>query len=434
MYLIKKQLPQEVRVVQLFGFLVLAFFILINSFNCTAKDAVMNYKPSIDFSRDTANVSLAKYYRNGTYVINDTIDLNRRTLYIPANSTLSVRGGVIRNGIINGDNTKLKYKKGCAVFDSVNITGTWIVGSIRSSMFKDLSYENSLKDVFALTNPIIHNTVVIEKGVYQVTANKPKDVCVQIESNTDVILDGDIYLTPNGYVMYSIVRLEGDNITLKGTGSINGDKYTHTSREGEWGMGIFVMGGNNNRIIGVTVKDCWGDCIYITNNADGLVIDKCNLSDGRRQGISVISVRNVLIKNCTISKVRGTPPGYAIDVETNKGDTVLAVTIKNLKIFDCFGGILTTDGMAQDAYIDEVIVRNCTIRDIDTYPFKFKRTNKVVVRNCDIEVPDNKEGMFCYGVKNLYLERSLINGQRIKKDIKQNTFITIDGSNKIVIH
>lgn len=421
------------RVVKLFSLLGLAFFSLSISLNCTAKDAVMDYNTQFGFSLDTANVSLAKYYRNGAYVINDTIDLNRRTLYIPANSTLSVRGGVIRNGIINGDKTKLKYKKGCAVFDSVHITGTWIVGSIRSSMFKDLSYDNSLKDVFALTNPKIHNTVVIEKGAYQVTAFKPKDVCVQIESNTDVILDGDIYLTPNGYVMYSIVRLEGDNITLKGKGSINGDKYTHTSQEGEWGMGIFVMGGKKNRISGVTVKDCWGDCIYITNNADGLVIDKCELADGRRQGISVISAKNVLIKNCTISKVRGTPPGYAIDVETNKGDTVLAVTIKNLQIYDCFGGILTTDGMAQDAYIDEVIVRNCTIRDIDTYPFKFKRTNKVVVRNCDIQVSDNQEEMFCYGVSSLYLERSLINGQRIKKDINQNTFITIDNSNIVVI-
>lgn len=413
---------------------VLVLILLINASNCAAKDSVLDYKDPFDFSRDTASVTLMKYYRNGIYVINDTINLNGKTLYIPANSTLSIRGGIIRNGIVNGDNTILKYKKGVAVFDSVHIKGTWVVSSISSSLFKSLSYDNSLKDVFALTNPKIHNTVVIEKGEYQVTAFKPKDVCLQIESNTDVILDGDIYLTPNDYVMYSIVRLDGDNINFRGSGSINGDKYTHMNQEGEWGMGIFVMGGRNNRISGLTVTNCWGDCIYITNNADGLVIDKCNLQEGRRQGISVISAKNVVIKNCTISKVRGTPPGYAIDIEPNKGDTVLSVIIKNLNIYDCYGGILITDGMAQDAYIDEVKVKNCTIKDIDRSPFTFKRTNRIVVRNCYIQAPDNKLGMACYSVKNLYIDRSFINGQRIKKDIKQNETVLIDNSNKVVIH
>lgn len=244
----------------LFGFVMI---LLLNASNCAAKNAITDNKDPFDFSRDTASIALNEYFRNGVYVINDTIDLNRKTLYIPANSTLSIRGGVIRNGIVNGDNTILKYKKGSVVFDSVHIKGTWVVSSIRSSLFKDLSYDNSLKDVIALTNPKIYNTVVIEKGVYQVTAFKPKDICLQVESNTDDILYGDIFLTPNNYVMYSIVRLEGDNITFKGTGSINGDKYTHTGKEGEWGMGIFVMGGRNVRISGLTVKECWGDCIYI---------------------------------------------------------------------------------------------------------------------------------------------------------------------------
>lgn len=164
------------------------------------------------------------------------------------------------------------------------------------------------------------------------------------------------------------------------------------------------------------------------------MIDECELQDSRRQGISVISAKKVLIKNCSISKVRGTPPGYAIDIEPNKGDTVLSVMIKNLNISDCYGGILITDGMAQGAYIDEVKVKDCTIKDIDWCPLTLKRTNKIVVRNCYIQSPEKKMGMVCYTVKNLYLENSYINGQRIKKDTIENGLIIIDNSNKIVVH
>lgn len=417
-----------------FFFIGFVFFCHFYSFNCAVPKTVSNFKDQFVFSKDTARVNLAKYYGNGIYVIKDTIDLNNKTLYIPKNSTLHFRGGLIKNGNVNGDNTILKYKRGCAVFESVHIRGSWNVGNISSSMFKDLSYDNSLKDVFALTNPKVHNTVVVEKGTYRVTANSPSEACVLIESNTDVFLEGDITLTPNDFIKYIIVKLEGNNITFKGAGSINGDKYTHTGKDGEWGMGIYVMGGNNIRISGLTVNNCWGDCMYITNNADGVVIDKCVIQDGRRQGVSIISARNVLIKNCTISKVRGTPPGYAIDVEPNKGDTVKFVTIKNLSIYDCYGGILTTDGMAPGAHIDEVRISNCTIENIDFSPLTLKRANKIVVRNCDIHASDNKKGIVCYSVNNIYFKRSFINGQRIKNVVNKKELISIDYSNKVVIN
>lgn len=412
----------------------LAFFCLFNTINCTASNAVSYFKDPFPFTRDTAEVKLANYYSDGIYVITDTIDLNQKSLYLPYNSTLSFRGGVIRNGNVIGDKTILKFKRGCAVFDSVHIGGSWNVGNISSSLFKDLSYCNSIKDVFALTNPKIHNTVVIEKGTYEVTANSPSEACVLIESNTDVILEGDIFLTPNDFIKFIIVKLEGNNITFKGTGSITGDKYTHAGKDGEWGMGIYVMGGRNIRIKGLTVKNCWGDCMYITNNADDVVIDKCDFQDGRRQGISIISAKNVIIKNCTISKVRGTPPGYAIDVEPNKGDTIMSVTIKNIKIYDCYGGILTTDGMAQGAYIDEVRIGNCRISDIDFCPLTLKRANKIVVHKCDIQAPDNKKGIVCYSVNNIYFKRTFINGQRIRNDDNENKLLSIDYSNKVVIN
>lgn len=402
--------------------------------SCYARPHVMAKQDAFPFVSDTAKLDLTMYYQSGgTYEITDTLDLERNTLYLPENITLYFSGGLIKNGIIVGNNTCLKCKNHSAVFDSVHIRGTWNVRKITSSLFKDLSYDNALKDVFALTNPKVYNKVVIDTGDYQVTATRPSDVCVLIESNTDVLFNGRVTLTPNGYVMYSIVRIEGEHISLSGSGCIKGDKYTHLNNEGSWGMGIFVMGGNDIRIKGLEVKDCWGDCIYITNNANNVIIDQCNLHDGRRQGISIISARDVRINNCTISGVRGTDPGYAIDVEPNKADTVMHVTFNNVRIFDCYGGILGY-GFAPDSYLGRIDVKNCSVSKTDFCPMNFRKVNVVRLINCDLNAPNNRWCLICNTVDRISVNSSYINGERIKKDYNKNKRIAIDYPNKVVIH
>jgi len=49
-----------------------------------------------------------------------------------------------------------------AFFDKVEISGTWIALDIRTSMFVNLDYDNSLRDVFALTDNAVVNNVTIE--------------------------------------------------------------------------------------------------------------------------------------------------------------------------------------------------------------------------------------------------------------------------------
>lgn len=410
----------------------LFLLLLICSCNCDAKVTDQPYTDPLGFMADTANINLDSYCKNNVLVLKDTIDLQGKTLYLPVNMTVKVRNGVFRNGIIVGNNTTLLSKCGSVVFDLIHIKGTWNVPVIKNSLFNDLSYDNSLKDVFALTNPNIHNKVIIEKGNYQVTAIKPSDAILSVPSNTDVILDGDIVLTPNGYKMYSIIWTEGDNISVIGTGSLTGDKYTHKNKEGDWGMGIYIMGGNKVEISGLTIKDCWGDCIYITNNANNIVIDKCNLQDGRRQGISITSARNVLVKNSTISKVRGTDPGYAIDIEPNKGDTVNVVTVSNVKIFDCYGGILSR-GKAENSFIKKINVKNCYIKEIEWCPLNFRFTNAVSIKNSDVQAPDKRAGIACNSVKEAKLERLKINGQLVRKKSK-NERISVVESKILVIN
>ena len=90
-------------------------------------------------------------------------------------------------------------------------------------------------------------------------------------------------------------------------------------------------------IYDLTIRDCWGDCIYIGTESTNVRINSCTLDHGRRQDISITSAGRVMIENCIISNVRGTAPEYAIDIEPNKNDIIESVIIRNVKSIDCKG-------------------------------------------------------------------------------------------------
>lgn len=72
-------------------------------------------------------------------------------------------------------------------------------------------------------------------------------------------------------------------------------------------------------IDGVTIIDCWGDCIYVGSGLSNVKIRNRYLSHARKQRISVNSADGVTIKSCIIADIEGIGPQYAIDTEPNKG-------------------------------------------------------------------------------------------------------------------
>ncbi len=221
------------------------------------------------------------------------LDLEGKTYQIPKGVTIRQKGGVIKNGALIGNRTKLISKK--AIFDKVTIKGTWSVEVISTNLFKDLNYINSLRDVVALASPTVTNHIFIEKGNYIFSLDSKNKRGITIPSNTSIQIDGNISITPNDLDYYEILNAKGENITISGKGCIIGDKFQHTGTKGEWGMGIFIRG-KNICVRNLTINDCWGDCIYVGGNS-----------------------RFVHIDNCLIKNVHGTAPQYAIDMEPNKG-------------------------------------------------------------------------------------------------------------------
>jgi hypothetical protein len=123
--------------------------------------------------------------------------------------------------------------------------------------------------------------------------------------------------------LYAIIKgIDVSNIGIIGRGTIKGERNSHIGMSGEWGMGIDIRGCTNVLIDRLTIRDCWGDAIYIgsstnKNYCENVTIDKLLADNNRRQGISVISAKNLRILNTTIKNTLGTSPQAGIDIEPN---------------------------------------------------------------------------------------------------------------------
>ena len=380
-------------------FIFLANMLLLANCGCSSAKQTVQNATSINTKVENSKLDMSKYKTlpikaNKTYTLKSNWDLKGESYVLPEGVTLKSRGGVFKNGTLIGNNTMIDTKN--PLFEKVSIMGDWNVSVISTNLFTTLDYENSLRDVLALANPEVENNVVIEDKVYTVSA-KSFQAALDICSNTTLIINGTIQLLPNEYKGCSILQINGsENVVVKGLGTLIGDKNEHKGTEGEWGHGINILKSKNVTIEGLNVKSCWGDCIYVGNESSNIIIDNCNLNDGRRQGISVTSADGVVINGCTITNVFGTAPQHGIDIEPNKGESVNHVRIENVAISNCHGGIMSW--RPESASIGDIIIKNCAISNIKVpAPINMQLANKVLIKDCKIESMADR----CISVQNV---------------------------------
>ena len=122
-------------------------------------------------------------------------------------------------------------------------------------------------------------------------------------------------------------------ITIIGYGAViemRKDDYQRRPYEkAEWRHAISLRGCSDVSIEGVTIRSSGGDGIYIGrgegNNTycENIRVKNVVLEDNYRQGISVISVRKLLVENVQIYNTSGTLPRAGIDFEPNRRDEIL---------------------------------------------------------------------------------------------------------------
>lgn len=302
---------------------------------------------------------------NVIYKITKDISLEGGTLTIPEGCTLDFQGGSFTNGTIVGTNSDIRADEHVTIFKGIVIEGTWKVKEINSGWFnfvQTAGYNNlqNFNNLFTLTSDSFSGTVNIDGGTYYITISGDTDF-ISINNNTIVNLAGTIRLNPNDLANYKMFKLVGkSNITIQGGGTIYGDVEGHTGTTGEWGMGITILDGNGITIKGITVRNCWGDGIYIgqtentvNNYPINILIDNVTVTNNRRQGISITSVQNLTIRNCRVlntGAIKFTAPGAGINIEPNIANAML----ENINIEGCyFAG--NTKGDSGDLLITALI-------------------------------------------------------------------------------
>ncbi|MFK8265435.1 right-handed parallel beta-helix repeat-containing protein [Capnocytophaga cynodegmi] len=175
-----------------------------------------------------------------------------------------------------------------------------------------------------------YSNVLIKDGIYEIDLTnhyqgvKPKNGCIiTFEPNAK------IKVKPNNLDIYSVITLRArSNITLINP-NIEGDKYNHLGNTGEWGHGINVSDCSDVVIKNARIVKMWGDGVYM-KNCNNITIKNIYLSDNRRQGISIISGRDIKIHDLVVEKTGGTSPGYGVDIEPNwNGESVIGLRLYN---------------------------------------------------------------------------------------------------------
>lgn len=234
---------------------------------------------------------------------------------------------------------------------------------------------------------IANGRYVIPAGEHIVRISEEKGAWLTVGDNTELIIDGNIRLEGNDFRACDIILVKGKNVNIHGKGSIVGDRATHKGEEGEWGMGIRLHNASNVTVKGLTVANCWGDCIYIGGKTERVNIANCELTGSRRQGISITNGKDLTVSDCHIADISGTMPQYAIDIEPNIRCVVDNVLIKNVTAKNCEGGFRALIGKKAvgNARIGKVEIRNCTVMAKSRHTIHFVGCENAIVTDCTIE-------------------------------------------------
>lgn len=178
-------------------------------------------------------------------------------------------------------------------------------------------------------------TVEVGSGIYMINAV----IGIKISSNTNLLMDGESYLTAfaNKSDGYSIIKIaDAENVSIVG-GNLRGERYSHQSDGGEWGMGLSVLRSTDILIKELSSEDNWGDGFYIGGNSKNVKFCSVVANNNRRQGMSIISGENITVTGSVFRGTHGVNPQAGIDIEPNRGDSVRNVHIKNSKFINNSG-------------------------------------------------------------------------------------------------
>lgn len=380
---------------------------------------------------------------NTVYVVRYDFCLGGATITLPKNSTLKFEGGSIDNGTIVGNNS-------CIISDidktilgkDLVIEGTWNIEHIYDRWFAfdsstDFLSNQIITNILALSNDNVYNTIHFDADrtyyfelPYKGKANLGDDVrpdywklnteeyaflriFTNFTSNTHLIVNNTIQMLATNQGAYFVFHIENkENITISGTGVINGDAKDHlytdpfagTNYYGEWGHVLNFRSCNNVVVRDITIGYAFGDGIALGNAAynnsgvkeaglatKNVTIDAVKVLYARRNGISLggnnYTITNVYFEGNGSDTIKGTAPMAAIDFENDYVDIEPSglctnVSMNNCKFKDNKYDVSSTirDDLYEVPRGELVNISDCNF----TSPLRLNRTNGLTFSNCHI--------------------------------------------------
>lgn len=425
---------------------------------------------------------------NNVYKIRYDFDLNGATINLPANSVLQFVGGSIKNGTLNGNNTAIEADSNAVIFDSVVIEGTWNVEHIYDSWFAfntSPSYISNqiITNILALSNDDVYNTIHFDADrtyyfelPYKGRANLGDDVrpnywllntpdydflriFTGFTSNTHLIVNNTIQMLPTNQGAYFIFHIENkENITISGTGAINGDAKDHlytdpfagTDYYGEWGNVLNFRSCNNVVVRDITIGYAFGDGIALGNAAynnsgvkeaglatKNVTIDAVKVLYARRNGISLggnnYTITNVYFEGNGSDTIKGTAPMAAIDFENDYVDIEPSglctnVSMNNCKFKDNKYDVSSTirDDLYEVPRGELVNISDCNF----TSPLRLNRTNGLTFSNCHIVGITNVDN----SIAAWYVSKDLVFNNCVFDELNPYLAISAEEQNKKFIN
>ena len=220
-------------------------------------------------------------------------------------------------------------------------------------------------DTNAINKALEHSNVLnMNSKTYLVSANPETAIAITAHNN---VINGNgatIKIKPVTGEYYKIIAVKGSTTISNLT--IIGERDAHIGTTGEWGHGINISECDRVRIENVTVKNCWGDGIYLGSyntethetGCNNVTIRNCLIDNNRRNGISVIDCDNFIIDRCTISNTNGTNPQSGIDIERNSDSQITSGAIKNTTFIDNHFSHILQNNSSNDNTIENCIFKS----------------------------------------------------------------------------
>lgn len=380
---------------------------------------------------------------NTIYIIRYDFCLGGATITLPKNSTLKFEGGSIDNGTIIGNNSSIISDIDKTILGKdLIIEGTWNIEHIYDRWFAfdsstDFLSNQIITNILALSNDNVYNTIHFDadrtyyfENTYKGKTNLGDDVrpnywllntpdydflriFTGFTSNTHLIVNNTIQMLPTNQGAYFIFHIENkENITISGTGAINGDAKDHlytdpfagTDYYGEWGHVLNFRSCNNVVVRDITIGYAFGDGIALGNAAynnngvkeaglatKNVTIDAVKVLYARRNGISLggnnYTITNVYFEGNGSDTIKGTAPMAAIDFENDYVDIEPSglctnVSMNNCKFKDNKYDVSSTirDDLYEVPRGELVNISDCNF----TSPLRLNRTNGLTFSNCHV--------------------------------------------------